>query len=154
MLLSVVCAGVGICKCITDGRTLGEILPFYIVSFLGLYIYFSVSTMVNVKGKKRVLKVNLVDYLENHFSARIGVTERDMEMLYGSARRSGRGRGERISATNPQRTVELMPIGNRIAVSESMEYVEKAEEARTRSATTNILSGEELETLLKEFLTV
>ncbi len=83
MLLSVVCSGIGVCKSIIHGRMLGEILPFYIVSFLGLYVYFSVSTIVDVKGKRRVLKVNLVDYLENHLSARIDVTDQDIQMLYG-----------------------------------------------------------------------
>ena len=83
MLLSVVCSGIGVCKSIIHGRMLGEILPFYIVSFLGLYAYFSVSTIVDVKGKRRVLKVNLVDYLENHLSARIDVTDQDIQMLYG-----------------------------------------------------------------------
>lgn len=83
MLLSVVCSGIGVCKSIMHGRMLGEILPFYIVSFLGLYVYFSVSTIVDVKGKRRVLKVNLVDYLENHLSARIDVTDQDIQMLYG-----------------------------------------------------------------------
>lgn len=85
MLLSVVAAGVGICKSIVDGRTLGEILPFYIVSFVGLYLYFSISSFVDIKGKRRVLKVNLIDYLENHLSPRIHVTDRDIEMLYGEA---------------------------------------------------------------------
>lgn len=83
MLLSMVCAGIGVCKSIVSGRTLGEILPFYIVSFLGLYLYFSVSAIVDIKGKKRVLKVNLIDYLENHLSARMDVTEKDLKMLYG-----------------------------------------------------------------------
>lgn len=83
MLLSVVFSGVGVCKSIIAGRMLGELLPFYIVSFLGLYIYFSISTVVDIKGKKRVLKVNLVDYLENHLSARIDVTDKDLKMLYG-----------------------------------------------------------------------
>ncbi|MBR1770840.1 MAG: hypothetical protein IJ747_02295 [Lachnospiraceae bacterium] len=96
MLLSVVAAGAGVCAAIADGHTLGDIIPFYIVCCLELYLYFSVSTLVNLKGKKRVLKVNLVDYLENHLSARIGVTKKDMQMLYGN-----------------QRTVELMPIGVR-----------------------------------------
>ncbi len=83
MLLSVVCSGIGVSKSIIQGRMLGEILPFYIVSFLGLYVYFSVSAIVDVKEKKRVLKVNLVDYLENHLSARIDVTDQDIQMLYG-----------------------------------------------------------------------
>ena len=132
MLLSVVSSGVGICKSIVGGRTVGEVLPYYIVSFFGLYVYFSVSTVVDVRGKKRVLKINLVDYLENHLSPRIEVTRQDMEMLYGESSfeekrdsygrvpggRNGRGsRRRRGSRTRPEvrRTVELMPIGNRLA---------------------------------------
>ena len=53
MLLSVIFSGVGVVRAILRGRTLGEILPFYIVSFLGLYLYFSVSSLVDLKGKKR-----------------------------------------------------------------------------------------------------
>lgn len=134
MLLSVVCSGIGVCKSIIEGRTVGEVLPFYIVSFFGLYVYFSVSTVVDVRGKKRVLKINLVDYLENHLSPRIEVTRQDMEMLYGEAAfeekrqpygripggRTGRGRGRKggkgIQAKpEKRRTVELMPIDNRMA---------------------------------------
>ena len=83
MLFSIVFAGVGICKGIMGGRMLGEILPFYIVSFLGMYLYFSLSAMVDIKGKRRILKTNLIDYLENHLSGRIPVTEQDYERLYG-----------------------------------------------------------------------
>ncbi|MCM1025878.1 MAG: hypothetical protein NC432_05555 [Roseburia sp.] len=92
MLLSVVFSGVGICRSILAGSTLGEILPFYIVSFMGLYLYFSVSTVVDIKRKKRILRINLVDYLENHLSPRIHVTRQDMERLYGSEAVAGRGR--------------------------------------------------------------
>lgn len=141
MLLSVVFSGVGVCKSIMGGRTVGEVLPFYIVSFFGLYVYFSVSTVVDVRGKKRVLKINLVDYLENHLSPRIEVTRQDMEMLYGEAAyeerrgpygrvqggRGGRGRTRRPGSrgrgqARPERrrTVELMPIDNRMAAGGEM----------------------------------
>ena len=138
MLLSVVSSGVGICKSIMDGRMLGEILPFYIASFMGLYLYFSISTVVDIKGRRRILKINLVDYLENHLSARIQVTEQDMEMLYGRRNRLREGRGIH--------TVELMPIGGRIAVAE-----EQQKEPENNSSK---VSAEELEALLQEFLTV
>lgn len=112
MLLSVVSAGVGICRCIMHGKMLGEILPFYIACFAELYLYFSVSTVVDVKAKRRILKTNLVDYLENHLSARINVTESDMEMLFGPQRVTGRERRRRLAGTGGgRRTVELMPIG-------------------------------------------
>lgn len=195
MLLSVVFSGVGVCKSIMGGRTLGDVLPFYIVSFFGLYIYFSVSTVVDIRGKKRVLKVNLVDYLENHLSPRIDVTRQDIEMLYGEAayeekkgnfsrlqggkeakgrsRKAGRGTQVRPA----RRTVELMPIGNRMAagseeilreepmeeVAANLETVEPANHeapqtqiqgAGLRPEDTSEVTEEELEALLKEFLTL
>lgn len=113
-LLSVVFSGVGICRSILAGRTLGDVLPFYIVSFFGLYIYFSVSTIVDIRGKRRVLKINLVDYLENHFAPRIDVTKRDLEMLYGEAFFEEQGTEER-GRIGTSRTVKLMPIGGRLA---------------------------------------
>lgn len=138
MLLSVVFSGIGVCRSIMGGRTLGDVMPFYIVSFFGLYVYFSVSTIVDVRGKKRILKVNLVDYLENHLSPRIDITRQDMEMLYGESaledRRASYGRvqggrkdkgrsrrnGRAIQGRSEgRRTVELMPIGNRLAVNGS-----------------------------------
>ena len=62
MLLSVVSAGVGVCRSIVAGSTMGQILPFYIASMFGLYLFFSVSAIVDLKGKRRVLKINLVDH--------------------------------------------------------------------------------------------
>lgn len=155
MLLSVVCSGLGICKSIVVGRTIGELLPFYIVSFFGLYLYFSVSTVVDVKGKRRILKINLVDYLENHLSPRIDVTKRDIELLYGEnmcddswdnvspmpinrESRNRNGGNNRVARQEEKRVIELMPIGNRKAAG---------------SEATSIVSAQELEELLQEFLT-
>ncbi len=197
MLLSVVFSGVGVCKSILSGRTLGDVLPFYIVSFFGLYLFFSVSTVVDIRGKKRVLKVNLVDYLENHLSPRIDVTRQDIEMLYGEAafeekkgsfgrlqggRESrGRNRRSRGGQTRPaKRTVELMPIGNRMAaggeeliqeepIKERLadeetaggppatpEYKgpEPVQSMEVKPEDTAEVTEEELEALLKEFLTM
>ena len=52
MLLAVLAAGLGACAAIIDGKTVGEIFPFYLMSFLGLYLYFSVSGLVDLEGKK------------------------------------------------------------------------------------------------------
>ncbi len=92
VLVSVICAGVGICRLILSGRFLVEILPFYIATFINLYIYFSVSAVIDLRGKRRILKVNLIDFLENHLSARMQATSEDMTRLYG------------------RKSVELMPI--------------------------------------------
>lgn len=81
MLLSVLFSGIGICKSIIGGRTLGELLPFYIFSFGGLYLYFSVSALTDIKAQKRVLKTNLVDYLENHMMSKLESVEQDLEIV-------------------------------------------------------------------------
>lgn len=173
MLLSVVSAGVGICRSIMAGKSMGYVLPFYIVSFFGLYLYFSVSTLVDVKKKKRVLKVNLVDYLENHLSPRIDITRQDMEMLYGDTGTEGRVLPGRTSSVRQsrgrqgRRTVELMPFGirqpvDRLTLDEArniemesgpvspMEDMRKPDPLPQDSAA---VTEEELEALLKEFLT-
>ncbi len=98
MMLSMLFSGIGIFGCISTGYEWGEIVPFYAVSFFGLYLYFSISSMVDIKGKRQILKINLVDYLENHFSPRIDVTKRDIEMLYGEDSSTPQVSGEE----NPQ----------------------------------------------------
>lgn len=139
MLLSVVAAGVGICRSIIAGRTLGAILPFYIVSFLGLYLYFSVSTVADIKGKRRMLKINLVDYLENHLSSRMSVTRRDMEMLYGDAafqEKTGDAEGQIVDRGNHsktgRKTVELMPVSGRLASGKESKAVSAAASQEVR----------------------
>ncbi len=149
MLLSVVCAGIGICKSIVAGKMLGEILPFYIVSFVGLYIYFSVSTIVDIKGKKRILKVNLVDYLENHLSSQINTTQDDLELLYGES--TYREQKPGLKKNQGKRSVELMPIGGRIAIAGEEK---KESEPQINTQPSSLLTEEELESLLQEFLTI
>lgn len=78
MLLSVFTAGVGACRGIIKGSSITEILPFYIISFSGLYLYFSISTIVDIKGRTRILKVNIVDYLENHMITRLSIPEMEI----------------------------------------------------------------------------
>lgn len=81
MLLSVVTCGIGICKSLASGKTVMHALPFYGACFAELYLFFAISAAVDVPEKKRVLKTNLVDYLENHLAARIGTTQKDLEAL-------------------------------------------------------------------------
>lgn len=81
VLLSVFVAGLGACLGIMEGKTLGEILPFYIVSMLDLYIYFAVSGFLDIEEKKKVLKINLVDYLENHMGNKLEDLEHSIKRL-------------------------------------------------------------------------
>lgn len=130
MLLSVLFAGIGVCKSIIVGRSIGELLPFYIISFLGLYLYFSVSAITDIKGKRRILKVNLVDYLENHMVNKLNETEIDLDRLGLS--------GEGIKREG-RRTVDIMPIGAPKDTVQPAQFTKSDEK--------------ELEELLKEFLT-
>ena len=81
MLLSVFVSGVGACRGIILGETLGEILPFYIISLFGLYIFFSISGAVDISGKRRILKTNMVDYLENNMVNRLSVLDEDLKKV-------------------------------------------------------------------------
>ena len=52
MLLSVVSSGVGVCRRIIAGSKFVQILPFYIASMTGLYLFFSISAIVEKEGAK------------------------------------------------------------------------------------------------------
>lgn len=91
VLLSVLFSGVGICKGIIRGKMMGQILPFYIFSFAGLYLFFSVSALADIKAQRRILKTNLVDYLENHMSSKLVNVEQDLETVKQEKKRETKG---------------------------------------------------------------
>lgn len=65
LLFAVFLAGLGACKGIMEGKTLGQILPFYIISLLGMYFHFSMSGVMDLEGKKKIVQMNLTDFLQN-----------------------------------------------------------------------------------------
>ena len=164
MLLAVVLDGVAICRSIANGRAMHLITPFYIACFAGLYLFFSVSEAADIRRRRRILKINLVDYLENHLSSRILTTKEDMEML----------------GLKPGTTIEMIPMGKRSpnefhekgSPNEFHEKEPDSMEIQREEAQQNILpenaegtgnaeednsravTQEELEALLKEFLVV
>lgn len=81
MLLSVLVAGIGACLSIIGNESFFQIAPYYVISFLGLYGYFAVASLVDVPGKVNILRINLVDYLENHLANRLEQTELDMQLI-------------------------------------------------------------------------
>lgn len=81
MLLAVLVAGIGACLGIIHNESFFSIAPFYVVSFLGLYCYFAISSLIDIPGKVNVLRINLVDYLENHLATRLDQTEMDMQLI-------------------------------------------------------------------------
>ena len=65
LLFGIFLAGIGACIRIVEGRTLGEILPYYILSFLGMYFYFSLTGWIDYEERIKGIKDNILDFLEN-----------------------------------------------------------------------------------------
>ncbi|MFI3200059.1 MAG: hypothetical protein R3Y54_00855 [Eubacteriales bacterium] len=78
LLLSIFFAGIGICKGIADGLSAKEIVPYYLISFLGLYLYFSITSMIDIPGKKDILKITLIDFFENRMVNRLNFNMTDV----------------------------------------------------------------------------
>lgn len=114
VLLFVVCGGIGVCRRIIAGSTMTEVLPFYIGVLGGLYLYLTVGTLADIRGKRSVLKINLVDYLENHLAARMHVTDQDMQMLYGEEGMEGKAetflRKEQTGQEKPAKPAAMVKI--------------------------------------------
>lgn len=83
ILLSILLAGIGACRGIISGESVIYIIPFYIISFLALYCYFAVSSLVDLSDKTNILRTNLIDYLENHFVSRLEQTSLDLKLIQG-----------------------------------------------------------------------
>ena len=65
LLLAIFLAGVGACRGIIEGQTLGQVLPFYIISLFGMYIHFSLAGVMDLEGRKKIIQMNLSNFLEN-----------------------------------------------------------------------------------------
>ena len=81
MLLFVLVAGIGACLGIINNENFFSIAPYYVVSLLGLYCYFATSSLIDIPGKINILRINLVDYLENHLANRLEQTTLDMQLI-------------------------------------------------------------------------
>lgn len=129
MMLSVLTAGIAVCISLAAGDTLFQIIPYYLASILGLYLYFSVSGVVDIVGKKQMLKTNLVDYLENHLMPRLELEKET----------------EKEKAETGQRVTERINSGK--------EYIKNNSEKDTAEKKDILIDyTDELEDLLKEFL--
>lgn len=81
MMAGVFVAGFGVCKGIIEGKRFVDLLPFYIVSLFGIYLFLSISSIVDMPGRRKILKTNLTDYLENHIAERLEHGIGDKEKL-------------------------------------------------------------------------
>ncbi len=86
MMFSILVSGLSICLALASGSTLFQIIPYYLISILGMYLYFSISGMVDLQEKKNILRINLTDYLENQLAPRLE-TEKENAMEEGIRKR-------------------------------------------------------------------
>ena len=83
VLLAVLIAGIAACIGIVTGESVIYIVPYYVISFLGLYCYFAISSLVDITSKTKILRTNLIDYLENHLVNRLEQTSLDLKLVQG-----------------------------------------------------------------------
>lgn len=140
-LLSVLVAGIGACIGIIQEESFLMIAPFYLVSFLGLYLYFASASLIDLPGKINILRTNLIDYLENHLANRLEQTRLDMRMVGMDADPESKNR-----AVNPDK-----PAVQNADPEEEPLFEENAERKKSSPAFTPS-EAEELEVLLREFL--
>ena len=127
VLLSVLISGIGACKGIVLGESVIYVIPYYIISFLGLYCYFAISSLVDISGKTKILRTNLIDYLENHLANRLEQTSLDLKLVEGT------------DSDKEEKAAQ--------EISESADKQDKQE-----GSILSHTEAKELETLLKEFL--
>ena len=48
---------------------------------MGLYCYFAVVSLLDIPGRINILRINLIDYLENHLANRLEQTDADMQSI-------------------------------------------------------------------------
>ena len=73
LLFSILFAGIGIYRGITAHMSFKEISPLYVIAFLEMYIYFSVVDICDFQGKERLLRLTIIEYIENHMVNRIQI---------------------------------------------------------------------------------
>lgn len=154
MLLSVLTAGIGACMGIVRNENFLSIAPFYAISFLGLYCYFAVSSLVDLPGKIKILHINLVDYLENHLANRLDQAELDMQLIQPEAAAETREKS-RTAGTDRSMHINLQEDTDTDMDADVNKNADTKAIADTDTQETFTFSkdeAEELEHLLKELL--
>lgn len=150
LLLSVFAEGIGACIGIAHGETLGDVLPYYLLAFLSLYIYFSISGVIDVPGKQEALKMSIMDFLENRMKGRIVSVKKDSEYLdevERAARAVKREAAGRIKIEEEDETAAGKKENGKVVNMKNADTgTEEMKEADKRA------EKEELEALLGEFL--
>lgn len=150
VLLSILISGIGACRGIIAGESILYIVPYYIISFLGLYCYFAISSLVDITGKTQILRTNLIDYLENHLVNRLEQTTLDLKLVRGEegARTE---ENERIEAG--AQAQENKQASKNTPAEENTRKTEEMTPDMGGDAVLSHMEAKELESLLREFLT-
>lgn len=107
MLAGVFVAGFGVCKGIIEGRSFVDLLPFYIISLFGIYLYLSIVSIVDMPARRQMLKTNLTDYLENTVAQRLehGIMEKEKLLWELAQEKSGEKEKEAdVAAAKEEKT--------------------------------------------------
>ena len=75
LLISIVFAGIGSFRGIIAQMSFREISPFYLIAFLELYVYFSVVSICDFERKDKLLRLTIIEYIENHMVNRIRIAK-------------------------------------------------------------------------------
>lgn len=94
LLLAVFSCGAGACLGIAGGETLRQVLPYYLLACLTLYLHFSVSGLIDVPGRRQELQTVMTDFLENRMTERIRSVRRDSGYLEAEEERAAGGQAE------------------------------------------------------------
>lgn len=144
-LLAVLVAGIGACLGIIQDESFFVIAPFYVISFIGLYLYFAAASLVDLSEKINILHTNLVDYLENHLANRLDQTRLDKRMV---------GMETAPAKTDGKKTEEnkLSAEKKESPDTEKTYAAQQGAERQKNSPAFTPSEAEELELLLREFL--
>lgn len=155
LLLSVFADGLGSCLGIIHGEALGEVLPYYLLAFLSLYLHFSISGLIDVPGKQDALRTTITDFLANRMTERIKSVRRDTDYLEAqeelALKTSPKSRGaERRQGESIEK--EMTSGSGKPGGSPAKKTSEGISRVRKQGSGDENVTDGELEALLKEFL--
>ena len=125
ILLSIIFMALLICHRIMMGDSLLILLPYYASCFAGLYVFLAISVVVNVQEKRNVLKISLVDYLENHLTPRLGSVPANLAKIRGEVP------GKEQAAND--RTKGVSESGRRVAGAETLASIQAGAQTKVLS---------------------
>ncbi|MCD8130806.1 MAG: hypothetical protein LUE16_05935 [Lachnospiraceae bacterium] len=75
LFLSVLCVGAEVFRILAVAGTFAQVLPYYGMCALELYLFFLLKNLCDVEGKQSALQLRLVEYFENHLVPRLKLNE-------------------------------------------------------------------------------